>query len=179
MTHPQTRCVWQAWEGGDRRPGRPARASRLPCSTTLGRMVLVQPLTAAILAGLAALHVAWGCGSPFPFRTRDDLADAVVGSSAVPRPAACMAVAGALAASAVLVAGVGPQPPRIRRPFLLGVSSALGLRGLLGWTGKTEAIAHGSNSERFVQLDRHLYSPLCVALSIGALAARQRSRTPS
>jgi hypothetical protein len=142
-------------------------------------MVLVQRLTAAILAALAALHVAWGWGSSFPFRNRDDLADAVVGSSTVPGPAACWAVAGALTTGAILVADVGPQPPRVRRPLLLGVSSALGLRGLLGWAGKTETIAPGSNSERFVQLDRRIYSPLCIALALGSLAARQPSKRPS
>ena len=170
--------MWRPWSGRDLAPGS-AGPGAISCRSTLGQMIFVQRLTAAILAALAALHVAWGSGSSFPFRNRDDLADAVVGSSTVPRPAACLAVAGALTAGAVLVAGVGPQPPCIRRPLLLGVSSTLGLRGLLGWAGKTETIAPGSNSERFVQLDRRIYSPLCIALALGSLAAWPPFRRPS
>lgn len=143
-------------------------------ASTLRLVALVQRLTSAVLAALVALHVAWGLGSSFPFRDRDDLADAVVGSSTVPPPESCYAVAAALAIGAALVADVGRVPPRLRRTLLLGMAGVLGSRGALGLAGATEMISPGSNSERFLQLDRRLYSPLCLGLSLGALAARHR-----
>jgi len=138
-------------------------------------VTLVNRLTTAVLAALAALHVAWGLGSAFPFRNRDDLADAVVGSSIVPPAGSCYAVAGALAIGAGLVAQAGPLPPRLRRTLLLGMAGVLGLRGALGLAGATELISPGSNSERFLRLDRRLYAPLCLGLAVGSLAARGRS----
>jgi hypothetical protein len=32
-------------------------------------------------------------------------------------------------------------------------------------------LAPGSNSERFVRLDRRIYAPLCLGLSVGCLAS--------
>jgi hypothetical protein len=128
-------------------------------------------LTAGVLGALSVLHVAWGLGSSFPFRSRAELADAVIGTSTVPPPPACFAVAGALAAGAALVADVVPISPTLRRSGVRGVASVLGLRGALGLVGKTERLAPGSNSERFVHLDRRLYAPLCLALSVGCLSS--------
>jgi hypothetical protein len=132
---------------------------------------LTARLTASVLTALSALHVAWAFGSSFPFRSRAELADAVVGTSEVPPPSACLAVAGTLAAAAALVAEVVPVAPNVRRTAIRGVASVLGFRGALGLMGKTEVLAPGSNSERFVRLDRRIYAPLCVGLSIGCLAS--------
>ncbi len=106
-----------------------------------------------------------------PFRSRDELADAVVGTSLVPPPPACFAVAGALATGAVLAAPVVPIPPGVRRPALRVMAGVFGLRGALGLMGRTDLVSRGSNSERFLRLDRRLYAPLCLALSLGAWAA--------
>jgi hypothetical protein len=132
---------------------------------------LTAPLTASVLAALSGFHLAWGLGSSFPFRSRAELADAVVGTSAVPPPSACFAVAGALAAGAALVANVVPIAPTLRRSALRGVASVLGLRGALGLMGKTEMLAPGGSSERFVRLDRRIYAPLCLGLSVGCLSS--------
>ena len=134
-------------------------------------MRLTAPLTASVLAALSGFHLAWGLGSSFPFRSRAELADAVVGTSAVPPPSACFAVAGALAAGAALVANVVPIAPTLRRSALRGVASVLGLRGALGLMGKTEMLAPGGSSERFVRLDRRIYAPLCLGLSVGCLSS--------
>ena len=134
-------------------------------------MRLTARLTACVLTALSALHLAWAFGSSLPFRSRAELADAVVGTSEVPPPAACLAVAGALAATAALVADVVPVAPSVRRTAIRGVASVLGFRGALGLMGKTEVLAPGSNSERFVRLDRRIYAPLCMILSIGCLAS--------
>jgi hypothetical protein len=130
-------------------------------------------LTAATLAAIAGLHVAWGRGSPFPFSDRDQLADAVVGTRRVPSPSACYAVAGALGAAAGLVQGVPTLPHELRRLGLLGVAGVLGLRGVLGLAGRTDLVSPGSDSGRFRRLDRRLYAPLCVALALGVLDARR------
>ncbi len=134
-------------------------------------MRLTARLTASVLAALSALHLAWGFGSSFPFRSRAELADAVVGTSAVPPASACLAVAGALAAGAALIANLVPIAPTLRRSAIRGVASVLGLRGALGLMGKTEVLAPGSNSERFVRLDRRIYAPLCLVLSVGCLSS--------
>src|ERR1017187_5809147 len=68
-------------------------------------------LTAGTLFGVAALHAAWGGGKSFPFRDRERLADAIVGTAAVPPAPACYAVAGALTAAAALVQGLPAGHP--------------------------------------------------------------------
>jgi hypothetical protein len=132
--------------------------------------------TVVTLPGLAALHVAWGAGSSIPFDDRGDLADAVVGTRAVPPPAACYMVAGALTAAAALVLGLPAGRPAFRRVGLLGVTSILGTRGLFGLAGRTDVVSPGSTSVRFRRLDRRLYSPLCLALAGGAWSAARTSR---
>jgi hypothetical protein len=128
-------------------------------------------LTSGVLALLAVLHVAWGRGSSWPFRTRHDLADAVVGTTDVPPPGACFLVAGALTTGSMLVSDVALTPLWFRRTALLGMAGILGTRGVLGLAGKTALISPGSDSVRFVRLDRRIYGPLCLGLSIGSLVA--------
>jgi Protein of unknown function (DUF3995) len=133
------------------------------------RSSTVRHLTAAALAATAGLHLAWGAGSSVPFSTRDELADAVIGSRQVPGPVACYGVAGALGAAVALVEGKPAPPPGLRRVGLLGVAGMLALRGVLGLAGRTDLISPGSASPRFRRLDRRVYAPLCLALSAGAV----------
>ena len=72
-------------------------------------------LTAATLIGLAVLHVAWGRGSSFPLADRDDLAEAVVGTSFVPGPLPCFGVAAALLVASSAVQNRPRWPRRLRR----------------------------------------------------------------
>jgi hypothetical protein len=130
-------------------------------------------LTAVVLAALAGLHVAWGRGSAVPFADRGELADAVIGRQQVPGPGACYAVAAALGVGAALVGGVPGVSHDRRRAGLLGMAGVLGLRGALGLVGMTDLLSPGSTSERFRRLDRRVYSPLCLALAAGSLAARR------
>jgi len=134
-------------------------------------------LTAGALFAIAALHAAWGAGRSFPFPDREHLADAVVGTSAVPPAPACYAVAAALTAAAALVQGFPTGRPTVRRVGLLGVVVVLGGRGVLGIAGRTDLVSPASSSARFRRLDRNLYSPLCLALATGAWStARDLSR---
>jgi hypothetical protein len=134
-------------------------------------MARSDPLTAGTLAALAGLHVAWGRGSSLPFPDRRALAELVVGTDRVPGPAACYAVAGALAAGCVLVLDAPWLPPSLRRVGLLGMAGVFFGRGALGLAGRTNLVAPGSESPRFRRLDRRLYSPLCIGLALGSLAA--------
>jgi hypothetical protein len=141
---------------------------------TLREVRITSRLTGGVLAALAVLHMAWGFGSPFPFRTRRQLADVVVGSSLVPPPMACFAVAGALGTGAALVGNVMPIPPSTRRISLLGMAAIFGVRSALGFSGKTALVSPGSDSETFVRLDRRIYAPICLGLSIGSVVSTGR-----
>ena len=123
--------------------------------------------TAAVLFVIAGLHVLWALGSSFPFRTRDELADSVIGTTEVPSAPACMAVASALTAAALVTAGVVPLPGRLRRLVLRVVASTLATRGIAGALGRTSALSPGSESPNFLRLDKRLYSPLCLWLAAG------------
>jgi hypothetical protein len=128
-------------------------------------------LTATALLAIAGLHVAWGLGSSFPFRTREELADSVVGSDQVPPLAACVAVASALAFAALLVAGVVPLPRALRTFALRIVMAVLATRGVAGAMGRTSTLSPGSDSPAFNQLDKRLYAPLCLWLAAGVRRA--------
>jgi uncharacterized protein DUF3995 len=114
---------------------------------------------------LAGLHVLWGVGFSFPFRDREQLADAVIGTSDVPPRSACIAVASALALAAVLVSGLLPLPGRLRSFALRVVSSILLTRGLAGALGRTSMLSPGSESATFQRLDKKIYAPLCLWLA--------------
>ena len=51
------------------------------------------------------------------------------------------------------------------------VAAVLGVRGCLGLVGRTDVVAPGSTSAAFRARDRRLYSPLCLALAVGARPA--------
>ncbi len=128
-------------------------------------------LTAAALAGLAGLHVAWGRGSTVPFATAHGLADAVVGRRVVPSAVACNAVAIALLAASALVLDVPVGPAPLRRIGRVGVATVLTSRGIIGLAGRTDLLSPGSASPRFRRLDRRYCGPLCLALAAGAMTS--------
>jgi Protein of unknown function (DUF3995) len=95
----------------------------------------------------------------------------------MPGPAACFAVSGALAAAGALAAGWPARRwPRMHRLGTCGVAVVLASRGALGLTGQTRVISPASGSERFLRLDRRVYSPTCLALAaLSTLALPRRS----
>ena len=139
---------------------------------------LVPVGTVGAFAGLAALHVAWGRGSSFPFAEPAELADAVIGRPAtlVPPPAACFAVAGLLGAAALVVGGAGLLPQRAQRRASAVLALVLAVRGALGLAGRTDLASPGSSSPRFRRNDRRLFAPLCLALCAGTILSAKRSR---
>jgi Protein of unknown function (DUF3995) len=136
----------------------------------------VRVATAATLATIGGMHVAWGRGSAFPFADRADLTDAVVGRDAAPSPAACYGVAGLLAGAAALVLGAPGVPRRLRRPGVATVALVLAGRGVLGLTGHTDLLSPRSSTPRFRRLDRLYFAPLCLALALGSTTGLVRRR---
>ncbi len=135
------------------------------------RMRIVPAATAATLGGLAAVHVAWGVGSSFPFADRDELADAVVGSEVMPGPAESFAVAALLGLATAVVIDVLPMSHGVRRSSVAGLVAVLAVRGGLGLAGRTDILVPGSTGHRFRRLDRRWYSPLCLVVAAGATAS--------
>lgn len=131
-------------------------------------------LVSATLAAVAALHLAWGRGSPFPFATVDDRNDAVVGRPVTPSPASCHLVALVLAGQATAVLRAASPERRVARALCKGAAGALAVRAGFGFAGHTDALVPGSNSPRFRRLDRRVYSPLCALLAAGTFLSARR-----
>lgn len=128
-------------------------------------------LTTAALVGLAALHVAWDRGSSFPLADRDDLAEAVIGTSSIPGPLPCFGVAAGLLVAASAVQNRPRWPSKLRRLAMTGIAGVLGGRGVLGLAGMTSVVSPDSDGARFRRLDRRFYAPLCLGLAAGVLWA--------
>lgn len=136
---------------------------------------MVRALAAVGLLGVGALHAAWAAGSSWPARDRRTLAEAVVGSPAMPPAAACAVVAIGTGAAGALVAGVGAQ-----RRLAIAARRAAGLaligRGLAGGIAAGRMLRLPSPNARFRHLDARYYRPLCCALGLATLlSSRQRS----
>lgn len=126
--------------------------------------VVAAVVGSAGLAGIGLAHLAWGRGSSWPMRTREELADAVVGSDAVPGAPACYAVAGLATVAAAVVAGAGGAgrpATAARRSISLGLAA----RGLLGGRVAGRALGLPEPSRRFTDLDTTVYRPLCLTLA--------------
>lgn len=122
-------------------------------------------LTVTALLAIAGLHVFWGLGSSFPFQSREQLTDSVIGGDEFPPLLACFAVASALVLAAVLVAGLVPIPSRIRKIALRVIAATLATRGIAGALGRTSMLSPGSVSPTFIRLDKKIYAPLCLWLA--------------
>ena len=109
--------------------------------------------TTALLA-IGGLHVAWGLGASWPRIDREPAS-----------PAACFGVAGLLGVAAGLVAGRPRRVPRLSRLGARTVTAVLATRGAFGMAGRTDMLASGASSERFRNMDRRVYSPVCLTLA--------------
>jgi len=126
-------------------------------------------ITAGSLGVAGALHLAWGRGSSFPFATRAQLSDNVVGSSETPSPASCYVVATGLGALALIAAS--PSRGRLRRVIIRSAAAVLALRASFGFAGRTDLLVPGSSSLPFRRNDRRILSPVCAVLAIGLVAS--------
>lgn len=140
---------------------------------TLGRTLRL--VGAVGLFAVGSLHAAWAAGSPFPARSRTELARAVVGNDEMPHPVACAAVAALTLGTGIVVAGAGGEE---QTPTLVRISTGAALlgRGAVGGAGATRVLGLPQPGEPFRRLDARFYRPLCLALGAAVLAsARVRS----
>jgi hypothetical protein len=128
---------------------------------------------AAVLAGLAGLHLAWGRGSSWPMRTRRTLSAAVAGTDRIPSPGACFAMTGVLGTAAAIAGGVGGRRP-LARLARAGVAAGFLGRGLTGVTGRTGLLVPWTPSAHFVELDRRFFGPLCLGIAALVVAGSDR-----
>ena len=132
--------------------------------------------TAGVLAGIGSLHAAWAAGSAFPMKDRRELSQVVAGIDVMPTPPQCLAVAGALGVASALVADIGPVPPGLRKLGVTTASGVLAVRGACGIAGQTKRLVPWTPSQRFVELDRKYFGPLCLMLATGAANALRSAR---
>lgn len=147
-----------------------------PAWSSAGMVDVIAIIAAAILLGLAVLHLVWAAGSPWPARSAAELQALVVGGapgSAMPPPWACVGVAVVLAlfaGGALAVRGLVPAPAldvvRVLTWIATGILAVRGVGGFfLAWLRPDTA------GQPFTRWNRRLYSPLCVALAAALIAA--------
>ena len=108
-----------------------------------------------------------------PWRRSDDGEGEPSVSAAVVR----FAVAGLLFSAAALTAGLPRRGSRIRRLGAATVTATFLFRGLLGVSGRTQALFPDADSDRFRDLDRRYYGPLCLAIAALSAPASRRVTT--
>jgi hypothetical protein len=138
-------------------------------------------LTITGLAGATTLHVLWAAGSSFPAASRRELAELVAGSRRFPSTSATIGVAGLLATATVATAAQAGhlEPVRRRVPRLVRAATAVASVTLLarGAAGLAIELSRVTPTpSRFRKWDLALYSPLCLALGLGAASAARSNR---
>jgi hypothetical protein len=133
--------------------------------------VTARNLAAVSLGSLSALHVLWSTGSSWPARDRETLAEAIGGFSRVPGTGACLMVATLLGTAATCVVGIPGYPARITRLGSAIASFVLFARGSVGLAGR---MPHAKRSRTFAELDRRVYSPVCLVIATLTLAGALR-----
>ena len=137
---------------------------RLPLGYRMFRPAVIIVPTA--LAAIAAIHAAWALGWRWPGGTDEALGERVVGAGAeLPAEPIVWAVAALIGAAATVVAAVGAgRRERFLRAATWTVAGVLIARG--AFFIPIDLI--GGLDSTFAQLDLAVYSPLCLALGLGA-----------
>jgi len=131
--------------------------------------LVVGLVAAAVLGGIGALHVSWARGGCWPYADEGDFRLKLLPPGAPsPGAGATWAVAALLTVAAVLVAGSA-----LGAGHWVFVAGSYGVVGVLALRGVGGLVVSGMIKPRspFARMDRRLYSPLCVALAVGALLA--------
>lgn len=134
-------------------------------------MTVVADLVAAVLGALAVLHVYWAFGGTSGAAAAVPERDG--GPLFRPGPTACAIVAALLAAAAAIVwaKGAAWSPPGVPRGALTVGAWAVAVAfvgraiGDFRWVGFFKR----RRGTRFARNDSWMYSPLCLALGVGAL----------
>lgn len=140
------------------------------------RRARVGALTAAGIAGVAAIHLAWAFGVTWPASSPAELARAVLGSpeaTAMPAPVMTAAIAAALVVAGAAVLARGAGSGAWRAAGHLGTALVAGVLALRGVAGLAQSLlAPDTVTELYRVLDLAVYSPLCLVLAAGLLVAR-------
>lgn len=148
---------------------------RLPLGYRMFRPAVIIVPTA--LAAIAAIHAAWALGWRWPGGTDEALAERVVGAGAeLPAEPIVWALAALIGAAATVVAAVGAgRRERFLRAATWTVAGVLIARG-----ASIPIDLIGGLDSTYAQLDLAVYSPLCLALGLGAaIVARGPEPGPS
>lgn len=121
---------------------------------------------ATAFATLAVLHAIWASGSPWPAKTRDELAEVVIGQpKAIPGTAPTAVVAVGSAGVSLLASGALGHG-RMQRLGLRAAGAALLLRAIGGGDAALELMGLPPAGERFLRLDRQYYRPFAALLGM-------------
>lgn len=123
-------------------------------------------LTAALLAGLAAVHVYWSSGGKAGLQAA--LPEVRGRPAFTPGPALTLLVAAGLAgASLVTVLFALNGGPPLLRAGVIGLGAAFALRALGDF--RVMGLSKRVRGTRFAALDDRLYTPLCLLLAASLL----------
>jgi hypothetical protein len=141
-------------------------AIRLPQWIILGALgvyaLIPRFATAALLGGLAVVHVAWALGARWPARDKHGLAMATIGRRASSGPVACLTVAVAVAGMTLALV-VGP-PPWLRAT----IAAIFIARGTIGFVERwLRREIRGTPYEAYSLL---MYTPLALSIGLAVLA---------
>lgn len=140
-------------------------------------MVILAILLSLVLFALSAIHVYWAFGGKWPGSTERDLVDTVIGiGDRMPPAVVSLAVALALALMAVmpLIAGGLLDDRPLKQlglaeylPWLMAAIAVIFLGRALGTLAFKLFPDIGKNhAQRFIELDRRFYGPLCLVLGL-------------
>jgi len=130
-------------------------------------MILVAAALCLILLVIAALHLAWGLGLPWPGATETERVATVIGirgRTKMPGFLPSAAVAVALAAVAGLIVWTMLTGTPLGRIALLLASFVFLARGLAPWLPAWRGL---TPQEPFATLDLRVYGPLCTIIGAG------------
>lgn len=129
-----------------------------------------------VLGSLAvgAVHVAWGRGSSWPFTSRVELSQKVVGSNDFPDATACYVVAAGAFVTAAVFSKKNPGAGNVffRRLVVL----AVGARSIAGGKKATEVLRLPQPGQAFLDADKKFYRPLTAIFAIAAATLAKRAR---
>ncbi|MHA7306646.1 DUF3995 domain-containing protein [Arthrobacter sp. TMN-49] len=126
------------------------------------------------LAVLSVLHTAWAAGSPWPAKSRAELAEVVVGQRVeMPSAASTAVVAAGVTGVSLLASGILGDG-RMQRFGLRASGTGMLLRAILGGDIALAALRLPPAGDRFRRLDHRYYRPFAAVLGVSLwLAAGQ------
>lgn len=130
-------------------------------------MTLIAAALCLILLAIAALHLAWGLGLPWPGADETQRVATVIGlrgHTRMPGFLPSLAVAVALCVVVVLIGWNTLTASPLTRVGLLTAAGVFLLRGIAPWLQVWRRL---TPQQPFARLDCRVYGPLCLVLGVG------------